>query len=121
LCGRLVNYDTVAVPKPGPGSDISLHVSVPCGRPFYQPNVWPVVGPRTPHKPWTSKKKRRTKRPKRSFVARVLAKNRQHVIGGTEAQRHSWPWLVAIVCDWAYLCSGTIIHKHWILTAAHCV
>ncbi|KAK2189122.1 hypothetical protein NP493_115g12009 [Ridgeia piscesae] len=100
-----------------------LHYSaiVPCGRPFYQPNVWPVVGPRTPHKPWTSKKKRRTKRPKRSFVARVLAKNRQHVIGGTEAQRHSWPWLVAIVCDWAYLCSGTIIHKHWILTAAHCV
>ncbi|XP_037383797.1 serine protease 46-like isoform X1 [Talpa occidentalis] len=32
-----------------------------------------------------------------------------------------WPWQVSILFMGAYICSGTLIHLQWVLTAAHCL
>ena len=48
------------------------------------------------------------------------------IVGGQEANPGEWPWQVALVRKGypAYdgqFCGGSIIHRNWILTAAHCV
>uniref|UniRef100_A0A8D2DR77 Peptidase S1 domain-containing protein n=1 Tax=Sciurus vulgaris TaxID=55149 RepID=A0A8D2DR77_SCIVU len=32
-----------------------------------------------------------------------------------------WPWQVSILFLGVYICSGSLIHQQWILTAAHCL
>jgi len=50
------------------------------------------------------------------------------VVGGQEANPHSWPWQAHLsVCGKWYgmlecnICGGSLIHPHWIVSAAHCV
>lgn len=77
---------------------------------------------------------------RRSFVALVLlmstilllaglalaAPDDPSIVGGQEANPGEWPWQVALVNKGPDLyngqfCGGSLIHREWVLTAAHCV
>ncbi|XP_065657645.1 trypsin-3 isoform X2 [Hydra vulgaris] len=43
------------------------------------------------------------------------------VIAGTTPTKGSWPWQVLLWQGGKAFCGGTLIHREWVLTAAHCV
>ncbi|KAM9671840.1 LOW QUALITY PROTEIN: chymotrypsin-like elastase family member 1 [Trichechus inunguis] len=47
------------------------------------------------------------------------------VVGGTEAQRNSWPSQISLQYlsggSWYHTCGGTLIRQNWVMIAAHCV
>ncbi|XP_012885740.1 PREDICTED: putative serine protease 46 [Dipodomys ordii] len=43
------------------------------------------------------------------------------VVKGKVVEVGRWPWHVSILFLGAYICSGSLIHYQWIITAAHCL
>uniref|UniRef100_A0A8D2K088 Peptidase S1 domain-containing protein n=1 Tax=Theropithecus gelada TaxID=9565 RepID=A0A8D2K088_THEGE len=43
------------------------------------------------------------------------------VVKGKLVEVGKWPWQVSILFLGTYICSGSLIHHQWILTAAHCL
>lgn len=49
------------------------------------------------------------------------------IVGGYEAEPGAWPWMTALVDKDSYslysghFCGGSLIHRRWVVTAAHCV
>ncbi|KAM8926902.1 putative serine protease 46 [Lycaon pictus] len=43
------------------------------------------------------------------------------MVKGKLVEVGKWPWQVSILLLGVYICSGSIIHHQWILTAAHCL
>lgn len=42
------------------------------------------------------------------------------IIGGSESEPNSWPWMASIHYNFKHVCGGTLINDQFILTAAHC-
>jgi len=43
------------------------------------------------------------------------------ILAGTPVGGIQYPWMAAILYDGSHICSGTLISRQWIMTAAHCV
>lgn len=42
------------------------------------------------------------------------------IVGGVRAARGEFPYIVSLQDNIGHFCGGSLIHKHWVLTAAHC-
>lgn len=44
------------------------------------------------------------------------------IVGGTQAQKGSWPWQAMLAKPrGSQFCGGSLIDEQWVLTASHCV
>ena len=44
----------------------------------------------------------------------------KRIIGGSPAKAGNWPWAAMLVYGGSQFCGGSIVNRHWIITAAHC-
>ncbi|XP_029990517.1 elastase-1-like [Sphaeramia orbicularis] len=56
---------------------------------------------------------------------RYLEDSLGRVVGGEVASPNSWPWQISLQyrsgSRYYHTCGGTLIHRQWVMTAAHCV
>uniref|UniRef100_A0A8C8WHW3 tryptase n=1 Tax=Panthera leo TaxID=9689 RepID=A0A8C8WHW3_PANLE len=56
-----------------------------------------------------------------SVASRPLSFAGLYMVKGKLVEVGKWPWQVSILFLGAYICSGSLIHHQWVLTAAHCL
>ncbi|XP_057374920.1 trypsin-1-like [Daphnia carinata] len=52
---------------------------------------------------------------------KMLSYDEQRIVGGTAAEKNSWPSIVSLRLNGRFFCGGSLIAADKILTAAHCV
>ena len=45
----------------------------------------------------------------------------RHMVGGEDAELHSFPWLAQLLERGNHTCGAAVINSRWVATAAHCL
>ncbi|XP_075626070.1 enteropeptidase [Balearica regulorum gibbericeps] len=52
----------------------------------------------------------------------LLTENNQtKIVGGSDARREAWPWIVSLHFNSRPVCGASLVSDEWLVTAAHCV
>ncbi|NWI50278.1 ENTK Enteropeptidase, partial [Calyptomena viridis] len=51
----------------------------------------------------------------------VTQENRTRIIGGSDARREAWPWIVSLHFNFLPVCGASLVSDEWLVTAAHCL
>lgn len=54
-------------------------------------------------------------------VALAMFTNHSKIVGGVEAEKGEFPFMVSLQMGRSHFCGGSLISSHWVLTAAHCI
>lgn len=55
------------------------------------------------------------------FATGVVAQGSSRIVGGVEADRGEFPFIISLQKNGRHICGGSLIAKKFVLTAAHCV
>jgi len=56
-----------------------------------------------------------------NLLTRLFNDRNGRIVNGVEASPGEFPWMVSIKFNGNHWCGGSLIHRNWVLTAAHCV
>ncbi|XP_009882165.1 PREDICTED: enteropeptidase [Charadrius vociferus] len=51
----------------------------------------------------------------------VTQNNTTRIVGGSDAKREAWPWIVSLHFNFRPVCGASLVSDEWLVTAAHCV
>ncbi|NXO99434.1 ENTK Enteropeptidase, partial [Certhia brachydactyla] len=51
----------------------------------------------------------------------VTQDNGTRIVGGSDARREAWPWIVSLHFNYQPVCGASLVSDEWLVTAAHCV
>ncbi|XP_041270722.1 enteropeptidase [Onychostruthus taczanowskii] len=51
----------------------------------------------------------------------VTQNNGTRIVGGNDARREAWPWIVSLHFNLRPVCGASLVSDEWLVTAAHCV
>ncbi|KAM4788440.1 enteropeptidase-like [Cyanocitta cristata] len=51
----------------------------------------------------------------------VTQNNQTRIVGGNDARREAWPWIVSLHFNFQPVCGASLVSDEWLVTAAHCV
>uniref|UniRef100_A0A8C3TP71 Transmembrane serine protease 15 n=1 Tax=Catharus ustulatus TaxID=91951 RepID=A0A8C3TP71_CATUS len=51
----------------------------------------------------------------------VTQNNGTKIVGGSDARREAWPWIVSLHFNLQPVCGASLVSDEWLVTAAHCV
>ena len=54
-------------------------------------------------------------------INEIRGKWQNKIIGGRRADPEDWGWQALLEYDESFTCGGSLINRHWVLTAAHCI
>ncbi|NXW08642.1 ENTK Enteropeptidase, partial [Fregetta grallaria] len=51
----------------------------------------------------------------------VTQNNTTRIVGGSDARREAWPWIVSLHFNSRPICGASLVSDEWLVTSAHCV